>query len=223
MIEKNDNIKIINKSSYLLSQLIRIWDHLSVYYKRQYKLVSILMVFATLVEVINLGAVVPFLGIITAPDQFFAKPFLKPFINFFQISEPNQLRLPLTILFIFSALFSSIIRSFLIFSMNRLSFSTGTYLSIDIYRRTLYQDYSVHVSRNSSEVINGIISKTSTVIHGVISPVLVFISYFVQLIIIITAVFLINYTFTLIIFFVFGTLYLLIIRLVLQSKIQLNI
>ena len=41
---------------------------------------------------------------------------------------------------------------------------TSAYKSIG---ELLYQDYSVHVSRNSSEVINGIVIKTSTVISGV--------------------------------------------------------
>ncbi len=39
-------------------------------------------------------------------------------------------------------------------------------VSISIYRRTLYQPYSVHVARNSSAIINGISTKTSTVIVG---------------------------------------------------------
>jgi len=39
-------------------------------------------------------------------------------------------------------------------------------ISISIYRRTLYQPYSVHVARNSSAIINGISTKTSTVIVG---------------------------------------------------------
>ena len=45
--------------------------------------------------------------------------------------------------------------------MTRLAYATGADFSIDIYRRTLYQDYSAHVSRNSSEVLNGIITKTN--------------------------------------------------------------
>jgi ATP-binding cassette subfamily B protein len=41
-------------------------------------------------------------------------------------------------------------------------------LSINFYRRTLYQPYAVHVARNSSEIINGISSKTSGVIYIVV-------------------------------------------------------
>jgi ATP-binding cassette subfamily B protein len=36
---------------------------------------------------------------------------------------------------------------------------------MSIYRRTLYQPYSVHVGRNSSEVIDGITNKSNNIIH----------------------------------------------------------
>ena len=68
------------------------------------------------------------------------------------------------------------IRLFLLYFMNRLSFATGADLSIDIYRRTLYQGYAIQISRNSSEIINSIITKTRVVTGGVITPVLSIIS-----------------------------------------------
>ena len=43
----------------------------------------------------------------------------------------------------------------------RLAFATGADLGIDVYRRTLYQPYRVHVALNSSEVISVITSKVS--------------------------------------------------------------
>ena len=54
---------------------------------------------------------------------------------------------------------------------------TGADLSINIYKRTLYQEYPVHVMRNSSEVINGIIVKTNAAI-GVINFSLIMMSSF---------------------------------------------
>lgn len=61
----------------------------------------------------------------------------------------------------------------LLWATNRLSFSVGAELSIDIYRRTLYQPYEIHCARNSSEVISGISSKASNLTHGIIIPLLV--------------------------------------------------
>jgi ATP-binding cassette subfamily B protein len=45
-----------------------------------------------------------------------------------------------------------------------------------VYRRTLYQPYSVHVARSSSEVISGITTKVGGTMLGVLLPVLTLIS-----------------------------------------------
>jgi ATP-binding cassette subfamily B protein len=47
---------------------------------------------------------------------------------------------------------------------------TGAELSGKIYYLTLYQPYSVHVARNSSEVITGILSKVDRVIYRILLP-----------------------------------------------------
>ena len=169
--------------------LKKIWLHLSKRRKKQFYLLLILMVIASLSEIISVGAVLPFLGILTAPDQIYQHQLMQPLINFLELTEPNQLIFPLTILFILAALFAGVIRLLLLYIMTRLSYATGADLSISIYRRTLYQEYSVHVARNSSEVINGIIVKTGSVIGGVLTPTLRLISSTILLIGIMSALF----------------------------------
>ena len=72
-------------------------------------------------------------------------------------------------------------RLLLLWVITRLSFATGADLSIDIYRRTLYQPYSIHCSRNSSEIISGISSKTHEVIYSIMIPFLSIINCFLVL------------------------------------------
>ena len=170
------------------------------------------MIIASLAEIISIGAVLPFLGILTAPEQVYQHPLMQPVIQILALTEPKQLILPLTILFITAALLAGVIRLTLLYAMTRLSFATGADLSINIYRRTLYQEYEVHVSRNSSEVINGIITKTNTVIGGVISPTLNLISSIIMLVGIMGALFAINPTIALSASIGFGLLYWIVIR-----------
>ena len=167
---------------------------------------------ASLAEIISIGAVLPFLGILTAPEQVYHHQLMQPVIQILALTEPKQLILPLTILFISAALLSAVIRLTLLYAMTRLSYATGADLSINIYRRTLYQEYEVHVSRNSSEVINGIITKTGGVIGGVISPSLNLISSSILLVGILGALFAINPTIALSASIGFGLLYWMIIR-----------
>lgn len=150
------------------------------------------MVVASISELISVGAVVPFLGILIAPEQVYQNALIQPVIQVLEISEPNQLILPLTILFIIAALTAGIIRLTLLYATTRLSYATGADISINIYRRTLYQEYAVHVALNSSKVINGIINKTNIVISSILTPILMLMSSIILLIGIMVALFYID-------------------------------
>jgi len=193
--------------------LIRLWNHLSKRRQKQFIWMQIFIVVASFFEMASLGAVVPFLGVLSEPEPVFQNEYLQPFIKFFGITEANQLALPMTVLFVSLVLLSAIIRLILLWTLTRLSQLAGADLSINIYRHTLYQDYSVHVSRNSSEVINGIITKTQTVSKGVFGPILNLISTSVTIIGIIAVLLLINVTVTLTAFIGFGSLYLIVMYL----------
>jgi ATP-binding cassette subfamily B protein len=189
-----------------------LWNFLSKRRQKQFWLLLILMFVASLAEIVSLGSVLPFLGILTAPDQVFQHQLMQPVIQFLGLTDSAQLILPLTIVFIVATLLAGVIRLLLLYVMIRLSYATGADLSINIYRRTLYQDYSIHVARNSSEVINGIISKTSTVINAVLTPMLVLISSIILIIGITSALFVINVSVALTASIGFGLVYWGIIR-----------
>jgi ATP-binding cassette, subfamily B, bacterial PglK len=199
--------------------LLKLWVHLSKRRQKQFWLVLILMFAASLSEVISIGAVLPFLGALAEPDLVFHHSLMQPIIEILGLTAPNQLILPLTIFFITAVILAGIIRLTLLYAMTRLSFSTGADLSINIYRRTLYQEYSVHVSRNSSEVINGIITKTTTVINGVLTPILILINSIILINVILVALFIINFYIALSAFVGFSVFYWLVIK---YSKTQLN-
>ena len=194
------------------STLTTLWRHLSKRRQKQFWLLLILMIVSSLSEIISVGAVLPFLGILTAPEQVYQHQLMQPVIQMLELTKPSQLTLPLTIFFVIAVLLAGTIRLALLYVMIRLSFATGADLSINIYRRTLYQEYTVHVSRNSSEVINGIINKTNTVIHGILTPALLFISSIILLIGIMGALFAISISVALSAFVGFGLLYWLVVR-----------
>ena len=186
--------------------LRKLWRHLSKRRQKQFVLVQILILIGSLFEMASLGAVIPFLSVLAEPELAYRNKYLQPLIQFFEISEASQLALPITIVFVVLILLSAIVRCILLYAMVRLSFSTGADLSINIYRHTLYQDYSVHIARNSSEVISGIITKTNVVTKGVISPILNLISAIVTIIGLIIVLLIINISVTLTAFFGFGVL-----------------
>ena len=62
-------------------------------------------------------------------------------------------------------------RMLLLWFQTRLSHSIGADFSLNLYRRTLYQPYEIHLKRNSSDIIEAITGKTAMVINASILPI----------------------------------------------------
>ena len=192
--------------------LFRIWHHITTRRRAQIGLIFILMLFVSVAEIVSIGLVLPFLGALTAPQRVYSQPALQPLIQVFGFTEPAQLLLPLSIAFGLSAIIAGVMRLLLLWASTRVSYSTGADLSISIYRRTLYQPYSVHCARNSSEIINGISNKTSGVIH-IINMFLLLVSSTIVLVVILAALLALEPYIAFLAFSGFGLIYFLIIRI----------
>ena len=196
-----------------ITQLLsRLWHHISRRRRGQFGLLLVMMIFTSFAEIISIGAVLPFLGVLTMPGRVFEHPVAQPFIQALGLNSSEQLLFPLTIAFGLAVLMAGAMRLLLLWASTRLSFATGADLSISIYRRTLYQPYAVHVARNSSEVVNGISGKANGVIYSIIVPVLTLISSGVMLIAILIALLSVDPVIALAAFGGFGLIYALIIR-----------
>ena len=169
----------------------RLWRHLRPRRRHQFVLLAVLMVFSAFAEVVTLGAVLPFLGILTAPEQVWDNSVVRDFAEFFGITSPDDLLLPLTIAFAAAAIIAGAARLLLLWTETRLAYATGADISLEVYRRTLYQPYPVHVSRNTSEVIAGMM-KVNGVVAGVLVPVPRLVSSVVLMLAITTALLVIN-------------------------------
>jgi ATP-binding cassette subfamily B protein len=196
-----------------ITQLLhRLWHHINPRRRGQFGLLLVLMLLASFAEIISIGAVLPFLAVLTAPERVFEHAAVQPFIRALGLTEPAELLLPLTIFFGVAALVAGVVRLLLLWASTRLSYATGADLSISMYRRTLYQPYAVHCARNSSEVISGISNKISAVIN-IITTLLTLISSAAMLITILLALLSLNPIIALAAFGGFGLIYVIIIGL----------
>lgn len=197
-----------------ITQLVsRLWSHLESHRRRQFLGLLILMILASFAEILSIGAVLPFLGALMQPERVFVHPAAQPVIRILGLASPNQLVLPLTIIFVLASLAAGGMRFFLLWANTRFSFAVGSELSIKAYRSTLYQPYSLHISRNSSEVLNGIWVKLSEVTFYVLLASMTLISSSAMAITITLALFFIIPSIALAIFGGFGFIYVLIIML----------
>jgi len=156
----------------MLILLKRLWKNINTRRKKQLWLIMILMIMASFAEVASIGAVVPFLGALADPQTVFEHEITQQYIPYFGLTEPDQLLLPLTVVFSVAAVLAGIMRLVLLWGQARLSQAIGADLSYKIYQRTLYQPYITHAARNSSEVIAGISTKADQVVGSAITPIM---------------------------------------------------
>lgn len=200
--------------------LVRLWRHLANSRRRQFFLLLGLVFISACVEIVSLGAVLPFLAILTAPERVYSYPGVSEVAGSLGFRSADQLLLPITMAFAATALAAGVVRIALLWVSTRLAFGTGADLSLDIYRRTLYQPYPVHISRNSSEVISGITNKVATAV-SVLNQVLVLISSTVLIVAITTTLMVIDFNIALISCMVFGGTYA-VLSIFSQRKLKQN-
>jgi ATP-binding cassette, subfamily B, bacterial PglK len=191
----------------IIQYILELWGFLSNKRKGQFFFVLLLMFLSSILEVVSIGLVIPFLALLTNPEDVLKHDYLIHVTEIIGVNSTDQVVFILTVTFIIVVLLSGSIRTLLLYASTELSFSAGSDLSVDIYKKTLYQKYSVHIERNSSEVINGVIAKADTVIGGVFTPILTLFSATALLFGVVSLLLVIEPYLTIIVGVVFGLLY----------------
>lgn len=110
-------------------------------------------------ELVSLGAVLPFLAVLSDPGLLWQQPLVQALSVRVGFTQASQLMLPATVVFALATVLAAVIRLLNLWLNGRLAAAVGSDLSCEAYRRTLYQPYGVHVQRNSSAVITGTITQ----------------------------------------------------------------
>ncbi|MCX7144175.1 MAG: ABC transporter ATP-binding protein [Proteobacteria bacterium] len=145
-----------------LPLLVRLFQHISPRRRLQFGALLGLTLVSSMAEVVSLGAVVPFIGILTQPERVFDLPVVSAIARELGFTASQEIVLPMTIAFVLAALIANALRILLLWVSIRLANATGADLSTEVYRRTLHQPYRVHIARSSSEIISGITQKVAT-------------------------------------------------------------
>ncbi len=169
-----------------MTHLTNLWPHLNSRRRWQIGGLCLLILVSSFAELLSLGAVMPFLAVMAAPERVFESAAMQPLIQALEITSTESLLLSLACIFAFASLTSAAIRMLLLWVMTRLAFAVGADISFSIYNRALHQPYATHVARNSSETISGITVKSHAVIYGGLLPTLQLASAVVTLIVIVT-------------------------------------
>ena len=154
----------------------------------QYIMLLFLTIIGAIAEVISLSAIVPFIGVLTNPSEIFSYELVSANAEILGIYKPEEMLLPLTIIFSAAAITAGIMRLILLWVSIKVGNSTGADLSTKVFKIALHQPYSIHIDRNGSEIISGITQKVSAASGVLVSFVnivtasILFISIFITLI-----------------------------------------
>jgi len=177
---------VTSSKTQFFSLITQLFSHVSKRRKFQFALLLALSLVSSLAEIISLGAVGPFIGILTQPEIVFASPVITTFASRMGIETAADMVMPLTVIFALAAILAGLLRLLLLWVGLRLGSVTGADLGLEIFRRMLYQPYRIHVARNSSEIISAITQKVGAATAVLISGITVFTSGILFLAIIIT-------------------------------------
>jgi ABC-type multidrug transport system fused ATPase/permease subunit len=179
--------------------------------RKQLFFLNILMIVCAGLELFSLGAVIPFLAVLTQPDAVFQHPMLREYFVDFGFENSSKILLPVTIAFLMATLISTSARLFLNWAMIRVSFTAGKDISILIFDRVLHLPYLNLKSRNSSEIISALTTKTNLVVVQGIMPALLMVSGSITLISIATFFSILDPVIALSVFLIFSLFYIFII------------
>ena len=136
--------------------LLGIAGHLSTRRKRQLLALSCISLCAAGAELISLGSVLPFLGILINPDSIWNESWVQSISKPLGLVSSDQLLLPAALAFSLAALMAASVRLLNLWLGGCLAAAIGSDLSCEAYRKTLYQPYDAHIQASSSGVINSV-------------------------------------------------------------------
>ena len=160
----------------LLGNIRTILDLVSSKEKFHLLYIIIIMTFASLAEVISIGALIPLLELFSNSNS--QSNILNDYAHIFEafnVQENNIKNFTVVIFCIFIAL-SALFRVYQVRLITKFSFSIGLTISYKIYENILSQNYAYHIANNSSEIISSITMKVNAIVRGLIYPILNIIS-----------------------------------------------
>ena len=133
--------------------LLGIWKALDLRRRKQILIINLLILISGFAETFSIATILPLISFLTEPEKTLNNSIANSLILYFGINNKNGLIIPITIILIVSFLFAGLIRTLTLWIISRFSAVVGSDFSFNAYQKNLYQPYSVHISKNSSESI----------------------------------------------------------------------
>ena len=188
--------------------------------KIQLALLILLMVVVSLSDLISVGLIFPFMGILMDKNAFYEKLKLSKYSDYLEINNPDQLFDVIVIFFCGAVLITGLLRSAFVYTGSKVAFSTSADLGELIFSKMLTSDYTKIQSLNGGYIMDCIYNRSNIIANGIILPIV----YFTNSLILCSIFFLafgfikLDSNYFIYVFFSLGLFYLVIILLTKQQK-----
>jgi ATP-binding cassette subfamily B protein len=189
----------------IYSLIKQLWSYIGKRRQLQFFGILVLTILSAFAEVLSLGSLLPFLGVLVSPTKVFESPAVFKFASYFHLTTPESVIFPLTMFFIIAVVIATVLRVVHLWATIKVTFGCGIDLSSKLYFSILHKPYSDHLSLNSSSVISTV-NKVDVAVN-VLSQIVRLVSSSILMLSIVIAIFLINPVVALVTFFCFGGCY----------------
>ena len=148
--------KNIIKDFYILIGFLEKKDRLNIYFS------IILMTIASILEVLSISSLIPFVTVIFSPEKLMDIKFLNNLIVT-KIYDIDNFKLLFTSLFIFLVLISNLFRVYVLNKIIKLSKTIPTGISSKIYKKIIETDYNTFKKKNSAGFISLVTDKMDSI------------------------------------------------------------
>ena len=193
----------------MIKTLKNIFLHISKKRKNQFLLLLFITIVVSLFEMLSIASVVPFIKA-TTDENFLEEKYL--ILKFITISNKEEAIIITGLIFAFFIFINSILRCILIYISTKLANIVTAELSIKIYTASLFETYSEHISKQTSNIISAVTQKVYQTYYT-ISGVINFVSSIFILVALLSILILINPRVMFFSFIFFSFLYLIMVLL----------
>ncbi len=184
-----------------------IWSLFNTQERKRSIQLLILMVLTAFVELVGIGAIMPFLSVLGKPSVVETNKYLFSVYDYFKFVDTKQFLVFLGLVAFGFLLTSALIRSLAYYALVRFINMRRHTISERLLKKYLHQPYEYFFTKNSSDISKAIFSETDLVVNQIIRPALFLISYSIVAVAIIMLLLIANPLMAFFLIIIFGGLY----------------
>ena len=187
---------LLRKLSYLLNKRER----------RNAAILFALTWIGALLDVVGVGAIPAFVGVISMPERVLKYPVVRKIYDALGISSTKEMVMWAAFGLITIFVVKNLYLTFLTYVSARYNSGRRVSISNRLFRAYLRSSYTFHLQRNTAELLRNTNSEASTVISGVLSPLMSLAQEALTLVFVFVLLMAVEPTVTLVVFLVLGTI-----------------